>query len=121
METGGLRLYQIRYGHHYFVDFFQLSSLNISPGHVYAITPPSIRIVSPVINELSSEARNVTSLPTSSGVPKRPKGVTHFDFHGMFYPLHLLRYLLNYQLMVFRLYQVLSRLHEYFHDHIQWQ
>jgi hypothetical protein len=42
-------------------------SLNISPGQVYAITPPSIRIVSPVINELSSDARKATNLPTSSG------------------------------------------------------
>ena len=105
----------------YSTECFHLSSLNISPGQVYAITPPSIRIVSPVINELSSDARKATNLPTSSGCPKRPSGVTHFDYRGMFYPLHLQMYQLNYLQAVFQWYLVQSRSHEYFHVHIQSQ
>src|SRR6185436_5024935 len=34
--------------------------------------PPLISIVSPVMNALSGEARNATTVATSSGVPARP-------------------------------------------------
>src|SRR5205085_5462485 len=47
----------------------------VAVGTVHIPNPPSTSSTSPVMNEASSEHRNRTARATSSGSPRRPRGV----------------------------------------------